>query len=250
MQAIILCAGYATRLYPITVNFPKPLLTVARKEISTHLIEALEATGKVDKINIITNSKFYPHFKIWAGSCNQCVNIIDDKTNSEEKRLGAIGDLRFAIESANIDDDIIVLAGDNLVSFNLMKFIKFFEEKQAPIMAAYDIEDKKLIAKKKGCVLMNDKNKIIDFEEKPKEPKSTLACPPFYIYPKSSLKLIKEYLDQGNNPDAPGSFVEWLHKKQDIFVFEIQNQYEIGSVESYNQVNNIFSKKSKKYCPS
>jgi len=242
MKAIILCAGYAMRMHPITMNFPKSLLSIDDKEIVSHLVEHLESSKKVDSVHIITNSKFHKYFKLWADASNFLipVSIIDDNTTSNAERLGAVGDLNYAIKAGAIDDDIIVLAGDNLVSFDMKEFIEFFENMKKPIIAVHDLKDKELISKKKGCVVVGDNNKVVHFEEKPAKPRSTITAPPFYIYPKLVLPLIQKYLDEGNNPDAPGHFLEWLHKVVDVHAFHIAEQYDIGTVESNNKVNSMF----------
>lgn len=245
MKAVILCAGYATRLYPITKNFPKPLLTVARKEIITHLVEKIEETGLIHEVFMVTNSKFYPFFQGWlqalAAKTSLTIHLVDDLTDCNEKRLGAIGDLNFVVNKQGISDDILVMAGDTLFSFSLKEFIEYYFMKRCTVVAAYDMKDKEKIKKRYGCIEIDQNNKILTFEEKPEQPKSSISATPFYIFPKHIVKSLGEYLFEKNNPDAPGSLIPWISKKEHCYAYMLQeDRYDIGTLESYNKVNELF----------
>jgi len=245
INAIVLAAGYATRLYPITVNFPKPLLTVARKEIMTRLIEKIEETN-IDEISIITNARFYSIFESWKGNQNSRIpiHIINDLTTSNETRLGAVGDLNYAINKGSIDDDLLVIPGDNIFDFSFNTLIEFFIQKQAPVIAVSDMKNKDAIKKRYSSVVLDGKGKVISFEEKPENPKSTLTCPAFFILPRDHLELVSEYLYQGHNPDAPGHFLQWLCSAMPVYGLLLQEKrYDIGNIESYNEANKLFEER-------
>jgi len=244
MKAIILCAGYGTRLYPITKNFPKSLLLVARKEIISYLVEKLNIKKQVDHIYIAVNSKFFYFFKNWDGhvKSNIPISIIDNKTTHDEEKLGSIGDLQYVIENAHIKDDVLVLPGDNLYEFDISELVDFFHKKKAPVIAAYDMKDKEKIKNNFSSLDFDSKGKVTYFEEKPKNPRTSITCPAFYIYPKDFLGKVKEYLEAGNNPDAPGHFVEWAYKDNPIYAYLVkEDRYDIGTIDSYNETNKIFN---------
>ena len=250
MKAIILCAGYATRLYPLTENFPKPLLTIARKEIMTHLIEKIERVRVIDKAYIVTNNKFFSLFQYWGSKISSRVKIeiVNDMTDSKEEALGAIGDLYYVLVNKRIDDDIFVMAGDVLTQFDLNRFIDKFNKKKKPVIATYNKGSKEEIKKRYGCVTFNKDKKVTSFEEKPEKPKSTYIVPPFYIYPKGYIKKIVKYISSGKNPENIGQLISYFHKKDDIFVVEIDETIcDIGTLESYNYTNLYFDKMSKRY---
>ena len=241
----MLAAGYATRLYPITQNFPKPLLTVARKEIMTRLMEKIEETN-LQRVYVVTNNKFYPFFSNWTGNLNSKLNItiLNDMTDSNETRLGAVGDLNYSINKGAIDDDLLVIPGDNIFDFSFNTLIEFFIQKQAPVIAVSDMKNKDIIKKRYSSVVLDGKGKVISFEEKPENPKSTLTCPAFFILPRDHLELVSEYLYQGHNPDAPGHFLQWLCSTRQVYglVFR-EKRYDIGNIESYNEANKIFEER-------
>jgi glucose-1-phosphate thymidylyltransferase len=246
MKAIILCAGYATRLYPITKNFPKPLLTIARKEIITHLVEKINEIKIIDQIYVVVNSKFYIFFKNWADYLNNTkpITIIDDKTTDNENRLGAIGDLNYVINKAMIRDDILVLPGDNLYEFDINNLIEYFIRKRSPVIAAYDMKNIDKIRNTFSSVAFDNEGRVTYFEEKPENPKSTFTCPAFYIYPKDFIPKIYDYLFEKNNPDAPGNLIKWAYPKETIYAYHVkEDRYDIGNIESYNETNKIFEQK-------
>jgi len=237
MKCIILCAGYATRLWPLTQDNPKPLLEVAGKPIVEHILSKVEEVGEIDNVFIVTNNKFYNNFTGWLKNykSKKKIKIINDKTSSNEDRLGAIGDVNFAIENEKIDDDLLIIAGDNLFEFSLKEIINIFKEKKASVIALYDVKDKNL-AKEYGIVDVDKNNKIIGFEEKPAEPKSTLASTGIYLYPKKTARRIAEYIKEENSPDKTGSFLAWLYNKEDVYCYISKKRWhDIGSFEQLEE---------------
>ncbi len=243
MKAIVLAAGYATRLYPLTKDNPKPLLEVGKKPIIEYIISKIEEIHDIDRIVIITNNKFFPNFDEWAKkySCSKQIKVINDNTKSNEDRLGAIGDIKFVIDKEKIDDDILVIAGDNLFEFSLTKMVDLFKKKKSPVIALYDVQSKEL-AKKYGIVTTDSNNKIINFVEKPANPESTLASTGVYLFPKNTLKLISEYLANRGSQDKTGSFLEWLYKKKDIYCCTFKEKwYDIGSFEELERARKEYN---------
>ncbi len=242
MKCIILAAGYATRLYPLTKNQPKPLLKVAGKSILDRIVDKIDKVLDIDEIVVITNHKFYNHFKTWKTTYqgDKKVKIVNDGTETNSTRLGAIKDVLFAINELYINDDMMILAGDNLFDFELVDFVRFFKDKKTDVITAHIIDDMERI-KRTGVAEINDKQQLISFEEKPKHPKSNYAVPPFYIYKKNTIKLIRRFINQGNNGDAPGMFLRWLLNHNTIHVFQFNGmRYDIGTLESYHVVQSLF----------
>lgn len=236
MKCLILAAGYATRLYPLTENFPKPLLTVGEKTILDWLIDDIDTLGKVDEYVVISNHKFAHHFEKWAAEKAQNITIVDDGTDSNETRLGAVCDIQFAINKLSIDDDMLVIAGDNVLDFSLTKFIEYaLSKKTSCIMRYYEAEEKKLT--KCGVVEIDGADKIVSMEEKPEQPKSHWCCPPFYYYTKEDSHLIEKGISAGCGTDAPGSYIAWLAGVTPVHAMEMPgSRYDIGNLESYEEV--------------
>jgi len=247
MKCIILAAGYATRLYPLTKNKPKPLLDVAGKPILEHILEKVSRVAAIDEVYIVTNDRFYPCFIEWKKGYGfpDKINILNDGTTANENRLGAIADLQYVVEKAGIDDDIMVLAGDNLFDFELYDFVEFYRRKGADCITVHEINDIERL-RRSGVINVDEQWRVISFEEKPENPESNLAVPPFYIYKKDTLPLINEYLKEGNNPDAPGNFIPWLIKKKDVYAFKFEGErYDIGTPESYEAVIRLYENKNR-----
>ena len=244
MKCLILAAGYATRLYPLTENFPKPLLEVKNKTIIDWLIEDLETTNKIDEYIIISNHKFINNFNDWKESnlLNNKITIIDDGTISNETRLGAVVDIKLAIDKLKIDDNLMVIAGDNLLDFSLSNFINYFENKKASCVMRYYEENLEKV--KKSAELLIDKNDLIlEMNEKPDNPKSNYCCPPFYIYFKEDVKYVDNAIKSGCKKDAPGSFIEYLSKVSPVYAMEMPGKrYDIGTLENYNNICKTFNK--------
>lgn len=236
MKCLILAAGYATRLYPLTENFPKPLLEVQGKTILDWLIDDIDTLDVVDEYVVISNHKFAHHFDEWAAKKIQKISVVDDGTESNETRLGAVRDIQFAIDQLSMDDDMLVIAGDNLLDFSLTKFIAYAEDKQTScIMRYYEASEQRLT--KCGVVEIDGQDKILGMEEKPAVPKSHWCCPPFYFYTREDAKLVKKGIASGCGVDAPGSYIAWLCTQTPVHAMEMPGKrYDIGNLESYERV--------------
>ena len=242
MKAIILVAGYATRLYPLTKTTPKPLLNVGGKPIINYIVEQINTVKAVDEIYVVSNHKFAENFFEWANKLDNPIpiSVLDDGTSTEETRRGAIGDIQFTIEEKKIDDDLMIIAGDNLFTYSLEEYYNYFKEKDDDCVCVKQFDDPEMI-KQLGVVLLNEQNRIIDFEEKPQQPKSNKAAFATYIYKKSTVPMIKQYLDAGNKPDAPGNFLAWLYKQKDVYAYIMNGEcYDIGTHKALEEVNRIF----------
>lgn len=236
MKCLILAAGYATRLYPLTENFPKPLLKVGDKTILDWLVDDIDTAGLVNEFVVISNHKFAHHFQEWANNKTQKITVVDDGTSTNETRLGAVKDIQYAIDELKLDDDMLVIAGDNVLDFSLTKFVAYAKEKNTScIMRYYEASEKKLT--KCGVVEINEVDRILGMEEKPAEPKSHWCCPPFYYYTKADAKLIPAGINAGCGTDAPGSYIAWLCTQVPVHAMEMPGKrYDIGNLESYDQV--------------
>ena len=235
MKCIIIAAGYATRLYPLTENFPKPLLEVGGKPILDHLIDDIEPM--IDEFIVVTNHKFAKIFEEWASN-KRNVRIIDDGTQTNETRLGAVKDIRLAAK--DIEDDVLVMAGDNLLDFSLKGFVEFAKQKKTSCVMCHEENDLKK-KQKTAIITIDAENKILTYEEKPKEPKGNLAVPPFYIYRHEDIERIQEALDEGCGYDAPGSFAAWLSHKTPMHAYIMSGyRYDIGDLKSYEDVKERF----------
>ena len=243
MNAVILAAGYATRLYPLTLDRPKALLPVAGRPMVEHLLLRLEGIEGLDAIHLVTNSKFAGAFREWAaGWDGQEVQIVDDGTSDEETKLGAIGDLELTIRAAAIDDDLIVLAGDNLFSESLAPFGAFARAKAAPVIGVYDVGDLEAI-RRYNSITLDEDDRLTYFEEKPEHPRTTLTGIALYFYPRKSLGVVREYLAEGNNPDQPGRLVEWLYPRVPVYAWRVPGRwYDIGSAETLREADEVFSR--------
>ena len=235
MKCLILAAGYATRLYPLTENFPKPLLDVGGKTIVDWLIDDLRTANRVDEYVVISNHKFAHCFNEWAEKKNFRVTVVDDGTSTNENRLGAVCDVRLAIDRLGLDDDMLVLAGDNVLDFSLVRFLDYCLEKNASCVMRY-FEEKKETLPRRG-VLELDGDRVIHMEEKPAQPKTQWCCPPFYYYTKADARRIGEALADGCGFDAPGSFIAWLCEKSPVYAMEMPgDRYDVGNLESYHKI--------------
>ena len=236
MKCLILAAGYATRLYPLTENFPKPLLTVGDKTILDWLVDDIDTAGLIDEYVVISNHKYAHHFADWAEKKSQKITVVDDGTESNETRLGAVKDIQFAIDKLGLDDDMLVIAGDNVLDFSLTKFMSYAKLKNSScIMRYYEADEKKL--QKCGVVEIDVNDQILSMEEKPEKPKSNWCCPPFYYYTKEDVKLVQKGIDSGCGTDAPGSYVAWLCTQTIVHAMEMPGRrYDIGNLESYEKV--------------
>jgi glucose-1-phosphate thymidylyltransferase len=250
MKVLILGAGYATRLYPLTLTQPKPLLPVAGKPMIDYVMDNLAAIGGIDRVYVVTNAKFAGHFQKWADDYSQrapfAFTIINDGSTDDSNKLGAIGDLNLVLQRERVDDDLIVVAGDNLFSEKLGAFGAFCRAKNAPVLGLYDVGSLEA-AKKYGVVAVDREGVITDFKEKPEQPASTLIGIALYYYPRAILPLVAQYLAEGNNPDQPGRFVQWLYPRTPVFTWTVPGiWYDIGSKETLEEANRIFAQVSHK----
>lgn len=236
MKCLILAAGYATRLYPLTENFPKPLLEVGGKTILDWLVDDIDTAGLVDEYVVISNHKFAHHFDKWAATKAMKVTVVDDGTSSNETRLGAVKDIQFAIDQLGLDDDMLVIAGDNVLDFSLTKFVRYAKEKNTScIMRYYEPEEKKLV--KCGVVEIDGSDRILSMEEKPAAPKSHWCCPPFYYYTREDAKLVAKGIASGCGTDAPGSYIAWLCTQTPVHAMEMPGKrFDVGNLESYTKI--------------
>ena len=237
MKCLILAAGYATRLYPLTENFPKPLLKVGDKTILDWLIDDIRSSGIVDEFAVISNHRFAQIFREWAP---QGVTVVDDGTSTNETRLGAVKDIQFAIDTLALDDDMLVIAGDNVLDFSLVKFIDYARTKGTScIMRYFEPDDARL--HKCGIVEIDADDRVLSMEEKPTAPKSHWCCPPFYYYTKSDARLVARGIEAGCGTDAPGSYIAWLATQTPVHAMEMPGKrYDIGNLESYRTVCNTY----------
>lgn len=235
MKCLILAAGYATRMYPLTENFPKPLLKVQGRTILDWLIEDIDTLSVVDEYVVISNHKFAHHFYDWAKDRPQKITVVDDGTESNETRLGAVRDIQFAIDSCKLDDDMLVIAGDNLLNFSLTKFMQYaMQKKTSCIMRYYEGAEEKL--RRSGVATIDENDKILFMEEKPAQPKSNWCCPPFYYYTREDARLVKKGIEAGCGVDAPGSYIAWLCKQTTVHAMLMPgSRYDIGNLESYEK---------------
>jgi glucose-1-phosphate thymidylyltransferase len=243
MKALILAAGYATRLYPLTLNKPKPLLLVSGKPILEYITDKIEKVEEIEEVYVVTNQKFAEHFQRWKNNfkSKKRIKILNDGSLSDEDKLGAVGDLKFVIEKEKISDDLFVVAGDNLFQLDISKFVDFFKKRGTSI-ALHDVRDKEL-AKKYGIVTLDQDERIINFEEKPENPQTTLAATCMYLFSRDKLDLVKDYLREGSNPDAPGYYIQWLHKKTEVYGFVFRDKwYDIGDLRQYNKADKEYAK--------
>lgn len=244
MKALILAAGYAVRLYPLTKKYPKPLLKVNKKPIIDYIVGKLEDIEEIDEIIVVTNSKFTSLFKKWIkkSGFKKRISLVDDLTKSPEDRRGAIGDIDFAVNKKRIKDDLLVIGGDNLFDESLDEFLSFAKTGDARnLVGVFDIKAKRR-ATKYGVVRLSRTNKIVEFKEKPKDPKSTLVAMCLYYFPKDKLRLIKQYLkSKAGKFDATGFYIEWLRKVDAVYGFIFSGKwFDIGDKKFYNQAKTTF----------
>ena len=232
MKAVILAGGFAKRMWPLTRDRPKVLLPLAGRPMLEHVLEKVEQLEGIDRIFITTNSKFEAQFREWLSGfgSGKGVEIVVEPPVREEEKLGSIGALRNIIESENLDDDLLIIGGDNLFGFSLADFVDYYREKGGPVFALYDMGDPERVRGRFGVPVLGHGNRIVGFQEKPQEPRSTFVSTAVYLLPRSVLPMVSEYLDSGNNPDAFGFFIAWLHKRLDVFGFVSREKwFDIGS---------------------
>ena len=240
MKAIVLAAGYATRLYPLTLDRPKALLEVGGRPMLDRVLERVLAIGGVDEAIVVTNAKFAPQFEEWAAGKGH-VRVLDDGTTSEEDRLGAIGDIGFVLDRVGLEGDVVVVAGDNLFGSDISDFGRAARERQAPLLAVREVGDLGEMSKY-NQVQTDDDGRVTFFEEKPARATTTLMGVALYFYPRQALPLVRQYLAEGNNPDQPGRLVEWLYPRTPVYTWRVPGDwYDIGSAETLEHANAVFS---------
>ncbi|MHB1483975.1 MAG: nucleotidyltransferase family protein [Saccharofermentanales bacterium] len=244
MKALILAAGYATRLYPLTINTPKALLPVAGRPIIDYIVDEIATIDDIDEIVIISNDRFYKDFDKWANErqngLSKKIIVVNDGTASEENKLGAIGDIWFTIDKMKIDEDIVVIASDNLFTYKLKDSYDAFIRSGNDMVLAKKMQSKSDL-QRMAVGIVDDDGIIVDMEEKPIVPKSDIAFFATYFYKRETIPLIKQYLDEGNTPDAPGNFPSWLYLRKPVKAFLFEGDcIDIGTTESYAEVQKTF----------
>ena len=246
MKVLILAAGYATRLYPLTLTQPKPLLPVAGKPMIDYVLDNIAPIGGIDRVYIVTNAKFAAQLQNWADDYRATkarldFTVVNDGSTDESNKLGAIGDMHLVITRERIDDDLIVVAGDNLFSEKLTGFGEFCRKKQQPVLAVYDVGNLEEI-KKYNAITFDTEGRISFFEEKPKQPTSTVTGIALYYYPKSTLPLIQQYVAEGNNRDQPGRLIQWLYVRTPVYTWPVPGiWFDIGSKDALEEANRVFA---------
>ena len=239
MKAIILAGGYATRLQPLTDDLSKCLLPVGGKPMVDWILERIRGADEIDDVHVVTNSRFAPDFERWAKD-KHGVAVHDDGTSTNEDRLGAIGDVAFTLDGAEIDDDVIVIAGDNLFDFGLQEYVDFWRGKGvASAVAVRDVGDLRL-ASQYGVVALDGDDRVVEFVEKPAEPRGTLAATATYIYHREHVPLVAQYLAEGNPPDQSGSFFAWLRSREPVYGYRFTGLWlDIGDKEQLLAADNM-----------
>jgi glucose-1-phosphate thymidylyltransferase len=242
VKALILAGGYATRMGALALDRPKALLDVAGTPVLDYLVRDLRAVSAVDQIWLVTNHKFAGHFQEWAASRSGfAVRILDDGSVSNENRLGAIADLELAIAEGAGEDDLLVAAADNIFTLSFPDFVRFFLERDTDCITGHRESDVARL-RQTGVIEINANGQVVSFEEKPVVPRSAYACPPLYLFKRTTLKLVSEYLKSGANPDAPGYFIQWLASRRPLNAFLFaEPRYAIGDEESYRRACEVLS---------
>ena len=242
MKAIILAAGYATRLYPLTKNRPKALLTISGKAIIDYICDEIDTIDAIDEIIVVSNHKFINNFLRWADKRTGAkkIKLLDDGSTFEEDKLGAIGDIKFVLDKESINDDVLIIAGDNFFTYKLVEFYNYFYSVKKDCIIVHEvnkIED----LRRMGVVQVNKNAKVIGLIEKPENPTSDIAVFASYIYLKDTIPLFDIYLKEGNKPDAPGYFPAWLYQRKDVFAFTFDGEcYDIGTHDALSEVRKKF----------
>jgi glucose-1-phosphate thymidylyltransferase len=239
MKALVLAAGYATRLYPLTLDRPKALLEVGGEPMLDRVVERLRPMG-IEGVVVVTNAKFTPHFEEWARGKDD-VTVVNDGTTSNDDRLGAIGDIGFVLDELGIDEELVVVAGDNLFGADVSGLVPYGREVDAPVIAVHDVGDLERMHEY-NQIEVDEEGRIVFFEEKPSAARTTLSGVALYYYPRQTLPLVRQYLEEGHNPDQPGRLVEWLYPRTPFYTWLLPGEwYDIGSAETLEEADRIFS---------
>ena len=237
MKNIVIAAGYATRLGELTANFPKPLLQIGDSTILGRMLDDIDAIPEIDEHIIITNHKFAAIFEEWAKKQHYTkpITIVDDGTESNETRLGAVCDLLYAMEKLQIDDDLLVVAADNILFFSFQEFVDFAYAKQTSCMMCHEQPSLEKL-QRTGVVVLDEQMRVLNMEEKPQEPKSTWAVPPFYIYLKKDLELVRSSVANGCGKDAPGNLAHYMVEATEMHAWPMSaGRFDIGSLDTYKE---------------
>jgi glucose-1-phosphate thymidylyltransferase len=239
MKALVIAAGYATRLRPLTDDRAKSLLSVGGRPMIDWIVDKIEEVGEVDEVHLVTNARFADDFSAWASTRDVIVH--DDGTTSNENRLGAIGDIAFAADRQGWDgEDMLVVAGDNLFEFSLAEYVDYWRAKDGPAsaIALYEHPVRELLSQY-GIVEVDPDGRVKNFVEKPEQPPSNLVASATYIYDRAHVALLHAYLAEGNSPDAPGSFIEWLYKRAPVYGFRFSGEWlDIGDHSQLLEADN------------
>lgn len=242
MKNIVIAAGYATRLGELTRNFPKPLLQIGRSTILGRMLDDIDRIDDIDEHIIITNHRFAHIFEAWAAeqSYTKPVTIVDDGTSTNETRLGAVCDLLFAMEKLDIDDDLLVVAADNILMFSFQEFVDFAKEKDSSCIMCHEQPSIERL-QRTGVVVIDEDNRVLNMEEKPQVPKSHWAVPPFYIYMKKDLELVRHSVENGCGKDAPGNLAHYMVNNTVMHAWPMSaGRFDIGSPDSYEEAKHLF----------
>lgn len=244
MKNIVIAAGYATRLGELAKNFPKPLLKIGNSTILGRMLDDIDKIEDIDEHIIITNHKFAQIFEDWAKEqkYTKKITIVDDGTSTNDTRLGAVCDLLFAMDKLKIDDDMLVVAADNLLFFSFKEFVDFAKEKGTSCIMCHEQPSVEKL-QRTGVIVVDDNMKVLNMEEKPQEPKSHWAVPPFYVYLKKDLKLIKHSVENGCGKDAPGNLAHYMVEKSTMHAWPMSaGRFDIGSLDTYYEAVEKYGK--------
>jgi glucose-1-phosphate thymidylyltransferase len=246
MKALLLAAGYATRLHPLTLTVAKPLLPVGGRPMIDYIVDRVVEVPDLDEVHVVTNSRFAPAFRAWAREREHLpLSVHDDGTTSNEDRLGAVGDIRFVVEHAGLEeDDLLVVAGDNLFEFSLADEVAFWDERgRASCLGVYDVGDR-VLARQYGVVELGDDDRVVRLVEKPDDPPSTLAATATYVLGREHVRLVETYLREGNSPDQPGRFLVWLHVREPVYGFRVTGEWlDIGDHGQLLEADNLLRRR-------
>ncbi len=248
MKNVVIAAGYATRLGELTKNFPKPLLQIGEKTILGRMLDDIDNIAEIDEHIIVTNHKFAPMFKEWASeqTYRKAITVVDDGTETNETRLGAVCDLLYAMDKLNIDDDMLVVAADNLLFFSFEGFVRFAKEKNTSCIMCHEQKELSKL-QRTGVVVLDENNRVLNMEEKPQVPKSTWAVPPFYVYLRKDLNLVRKSVENGCGKDAPGNLAHYMCDHTIMHAWPMAGtgenlRFDIGSLDTYKEACEKYGK--------
>lgn len=246
MKALMMAAGYGTRLYPITRNTPKPLLEVGDQPMIDHIVRKVEQVDRVDELLVVTNDKFYGRFQEWRNNRDfpWPVTVLNDGSTEDGEKRGAVGDINFTVNQARLHDDLLVLAGDNLFDFSLKDLVETFDRVNNNVIGVLRFGDESKLSQY-GIVETDKTHRIVDFQEKPEDPPSNLVAMGMYLFPEEKLSLIDQYLEEGGNPDEPGWYITWLVENHTVYAHPFEGTwFDIGDKDSLEQADQFLQEHS------